>query len=70
MLNCATVSYAYVVKHVCWWVREAISSHVEQAQCVQHSSAASQFEQEIQLLLQTELSGTEHGSRDTAVDMR
>jgi len=64
------MSCAYVVKHVCWQAQAAVSSHEEQVQHVRHSSAVSPFEQEIQLLLQTELSGTEHGNRDMAVDTR
>jgi len=69
MLNFATISSAYVVKHVCWWARAAISSRSEQVQHVRRSSAASPFEQETQSLLQTEPSGTKHGSTDTAADM-
>jgi len=69
MLNFATTSSAYVVEPECLQVWVVISSHSEQWLRVQRSSAVSPSEQGTQLLPQTEPSGTEHGSTETAVDM-
>ena len=61
---------AYVIVHVCWWAKAAISSHSEREQHEQHSSAASPFEPGTQLRPQTVPSETELGSTGTAADMR